>query len=267
MADYKTTVGNVELVSLTDGGAPKPPTEIFPTSGLDQWRAEFSDLLDIDDNISLRFGSLAVYSGGRLIVVDTGIGAPDGEMMEDMRKKSIDREAVQLVVTTHLHPDHVGWNLTDGSPTFPQARYLVPRTDWEYWTLPSVLENSPHIRDQVMPLDERRVMDLIEGEYKVTDELTTLPTPGHTPGHISIAISSAGQRGFILGDVAHNPAQAHQTDWNPGFDVDQQLSPGTRHRVLDRLEADGSLVSASHFPAPGFGRFVRREGRRVWQVL
>ena len=113
-----------------------------------------------------------------------------------------------------------------------------------------------------------QVLDLIEGEYSITDELTTLPTPGHTPGHISIVISSGGQRGFILGDIAHSVAQAHYTDWSPAFDVDRNLARRTRHEVLDRLEADGSLVSAGHLlPDPGFGRFVRQEGRRVWQGI
>lgn len=267
MPVYKTTVGNVELVSLTDSGAPKPPTDVFGNSRLQEWQADFPNLLDADGNIFLRFGSVGVYSGGKLVVVDTGVGPPDGKMMAEMQQRGVKREDVELVVTTHLHPDHVGWNLTDGRPTFPRARYLVPKSDYEYWTQPSVLDESPHIGQSVMPLGELDVMDLIDGEYKVTDELTTLATPGHTPGHISIAIVSSGQRGFILGDVAHSPAQAHYTDWNPGFDVDQELSPKTRHKILDRLEAEGALVSASHFPEPGFGRFVRREGRRYWQVL
>ena len=94
-----------------------------------------------------------------------------------------------------------------------------------------------------------------------------MPTPGHTPGHISIAVSSAGQRGFILGDVAHSVAQAHYTDWSPAFDVDPVESRRTRHEVLDRLEAEGLLESAGHFPDLGLGRFVRREGRRVWQGI
>jgi glyoxylase-like metal-dependent hydrolase (beta-lactamase superfamily II) len=118
-----------------------------------------------------------------------------------------------------------------------------------------------------MPLDKLKVLDLIDGEHKVTSELTTLPTPGHTPGHISVAIASAGQRGFILGDVSHTPAQAHYTDWSPNFDVDGELSRKTRREVFDRLEREGALVSAGHYPAPGFGRFVRQRGRRIWQEM
>ena len=265
MAEYKRTVGNVELVSLTDDHGGGPATGVFPTSTMEVWRAEFPELLDADEYIHPRYGSVAVRSDGKLVVVDTGGGPPAGALLSEMRRKGVDREAVDLVVTTHLHPDHVGWNLTDGQPTFPNARYLVPKTDWDYWTGPGVLEESPHVRDSVMPIDELGALDLIEDEYSLTSELTTLPTPGHTPGHISIAIASAGVRGFILGDVAHSPAQAHYTDWSAAFDVDPSLSAPTRHRIFDRLEGEGSLISSGHFPEPGFGRLVRSGGRRRWQ--
>ena len=267
MPEYKATVGNVELVSLLDGQAEGPPTGVFPASTIEQWRAEYPELLDANENIHPRFASVAVRSGGRLIIVDTGMRAPDGTLLKEMELKGVDREAVDIVVMSHLHPDHVGWNLTDGGPTFPKARYLVPRKDWDHWTQPSVLSDAPHITEQVMPLRDLNVMDLIEDEHKITDDLSTVPTPGHTPGHISFVISSAGQTGYILADVAHSAAQAHYTDWSPAFDTDPDLARTTRNRVLDQLEADGSLVSASHFPDPGFGRFVRTAGRRVWQVI
>ena len=263
MPEYRMTVGSVELVSLKDGQGDVDPVEIFPDSILDQWRNEYGDLLGREGHIHPRYGSVVLRSGGRRIIVDTGLGEPEGELLEEMRNKGVDREAVDIVVMTHLHPDHVGWNLTDGRPTFPKARYLVPRSDWEYWTQPGVLGEAPHVREQVMPLERLRVMDLIDGEYKITDELTTVATPGHT----SIVIFSRGQRGFILGDVAHSPAQSHYTDWNPTFDVDPIQARKTRHQTLDRLEADGSLVSSGHFPESGFGRFVRRQGRRVWQGI
>ncbi len=267
MPGYKTAVGGVELVSLRDGQGDSDPVAVFPDSSIEQWRSEYPELLGPDGHVHPTYGSVALRSQGRTIIVDTGLGGPDGRLLADMAAKGVEREAVDLVVMTHLHGDHVGWNLTDGRPTFPSARYLVPRTDWEYWTQPSVLRDAACISEQVMPLDEHRVMDLIEGEYRITDELTTLPTPGHTPGHTSIVISSGGQRGFILGDVAHSPAQAHHTDWNPTFDVDQARSRETRHRILDRLESDASLVSAGHFPEPGLGHFVRQQGRRVWQGI
>ena len=266
MGDYRAKVGDVEMVSLTDGQGEGVATDVFPASAIDIWRSEYPELLD-GDLIHPRFGSVALRSSGRLVVIDTGMNGPDGALLDDMAAKGIDRGAVDLVVTTHLHPDHVGWNLTDGSPTFPNARYLVPKSDWEYWTSPGVMENAPHIAESVVPLDEARVLDLIDGEYDVTPELKTVPTPGHTPGHISVSVSSKGQRGFVLGDVVHSPAQAHYANWSPAFDVDPDLARTTRHRVLDELEEGAVLVQSGHFPAPGYGSFVRSDGRRIWQPV
>ena len=264
--DYKRTVGNVEMVSLIDGQGSGRPTEVFPASSEDVWRNEYAELLDEEGLIHTRYGSLALRSDGKVVIVDTGDGPPDGTLIDDMARKGVEREAVDLVVLTHLHGDHVGWNLTDGRPTFPNARYLVPRDDWQYWTRPEVLRDADRVRDQVVPLEGLAVMDLIESEHRITSELTALPTPGHTPGHISIAVSSAGQHAFILGDVAHSPAQAQHTDWSPVFDVDGDLAAATRHAVFDQLESEGLLISSGHFPEQGFGRLARSGGRRYWQV-
>ena len=242
------------------------PFDPFPDTDIEQWR-EFPELLDSDEQINVRFGATAVRSGGKLIMIDTGLQDVDGTLLKDMEQKGVDRKAVDLVVFTHLHADHVGWNFTDGKPNFPNARYLVSRRDWEHWTQASVIADKPHIVDQILPLNELQLMDLIDGDYRITDELTTVATPGHTPGHISIVIASQGERAYILGDVAHSPAQAHYTDWSPSFDTDPELARGTRHSVIDMLEAEGILVSAGHFPDPGLGRFVRVEGRRRWQNL
>ena len=266
MADHSINVGNVEMVSLSDGEPIRSPFMPFPDTTIEQWR-EFPDLLDSDEQTRSRYGTTAVRSGGKLIIVDTGLQAPDGSgtLLDDMERKGVDRNAVDLVVFTHLHPDHVGWNLVAGQPTFPNARYLVPRRDWDHWTSAEVVAGAPHISSQVLPLSELNILDLIDDDYRITDELTTVSTPGHTPGHVSIVIASQGERGYILGDVAHTPAQAHYTDWNPIFDVQPPVARTTRHSVLDMLESEGILVSAGHFPAPGFGHFVRAGGRRQWR--
>ena len=223
MAGNKATVGNVELISVKDGSGDRDPMEVYLASTIEEWR-EYPELLDSGGRIHPRYGSVVARSGGKLVLVDTGLAAPDGTLLDELSAAGVDRGAIDLVVMTHLHGDHVGWNLSDGRPTFPNARYLVPRADYEYWTQPSVLEGAPHIKTQVMALGELRIIDLIDSEYNLTDDLTTMATPGHTPGHISILISSAGQRGIILGDVAHTPAQAHYTNWSPVFDVDPDVA-------------------------------------------
>ena len=110
-------------------------------------------------------------------------------------------------------------------------------------------------------------MEFMDGEQALTSELTSLPTPGHTPGHMSIMISSQGERALILGDVLHNPVQAQETDWVSRADMDPEQTRITRRALMERLERDGIVVAAGHMPAPGFGKLVRLEGRRYWQAL
>ena len=179
MADYTVSVGNVQIVSLTDGQGDQNPVEMFPESTMEQWRSDYPGELDENGRLHPRYGACAIRSSGKLVVVDTGM---DGALIRELREKGIYLEAVDCVVITHLHPDHVGWNLTNGRPTFPRARYIAHRADWDHWTQPSVLEGAPFIRESVMPLDELGVLDLVAGEHKLTEELTIVHTPGHTPG-------------------------------------------------------------------------------------
>ena len=181
-------------------------------------------------------------------------------------------EDVDMVVMTHAHRDHVGWNLLsrDGkyTPTFPNARYYVSAKDWEACHNPDLIEaRFPNAPECVWPLEDLGVLELMEDSYQVTHEITALATPGHTPGHMSIVISSQGEKALILGDVLHNPVQAHETDWVSRADMDPEQTRITRRSMMERLEQEGTLVAAVHMPAPGFGKIVRLEGRRYWQAL
>ena len=118
-----------------------------------------------------------------------------------------------------------------------------------------------------MTLESFGVLDLMESETSITSEVTMVPTPGHTPGHMSVSISSRGERAFILGDVIVSPLQVHETAWELTFDSDKELAKRTRETVIEELERNGILVGAGHFPTPSFGRFVKSKGRRYWQGI
>ena len=266
MPKHIVNVGNVELISLNDNLPIRSPFVAFPHTTLEEWN-EYPELMADHENANHRWGSLAIRSSGKLIIVDTGMQGEGCYLLNDMKEKGVDRDAVDIVVFTHVHPDHVGWNYSDGKPNFPNARFLVPQNDWDYWTKPENINSVDYIVPQVLPLKENGVMDLFDGEHEITSELTTYPTPGHTPGHSSIRITSNGEHAFVLGDVAHSPIQAHYTNWCPEFDIIPEMARSTRHSVIDMLEAEGTLVSAGHFPDPGFGRFVRGEERRYWQEI
>jgi glyoxylase-like metal-dependent hydrolase (beta-lactamase superfamily II) len=271
MADEIVKIGSVEIKALSDADLSFPPSDFFPAVPAEAWQAH-RQYLGADGNLNPNAGCFALRSAGQVILVDTGFGPTlTGRLFDEMRAKGVPAEEVSSVTFTHLHPDHVGWNMTtsegNARPSFPNARYLVPRADFDFFTTAENQENFPYIKDQVLPLVDLGLIDYIEPEINLTPEVQVWGTPGHTPGHVSFLINSGGERAVILGDVAHSPVQAHETDWNPGFDLDQEQSRSTRHSVLDRLEQEGLTVAAGHFPRPGFGKLVRVEGRRVWQAL
>ncbi len=275
MTAHTISVGNVEITSLSDGYIRFPTDNFFPSVPAERWE-EYRDELTADGKLELNVGSFLVRSEGRVILVDTGIGedssnfddAQSGLLPQALAEMGVSAADVDVVLMTHLHVDHVGWNVAlseDGPvPLFPNARYQVARADWRAFARMARMNDAPYMRTQVLPLEEMGVLELFEGEVALTSEVVTMPTPGHTPGHMSLRISSAGESAVIAGDATHVPLQAHETDWCPRADRDPKLSTQSRHALMDRVENDGGLLIAGHYPAPGFGRLSRGDGRRMW---
>jgi glyoxylase-like metal-dependent hydrolase (beta-lactamase superfamily II) len=249
----------------------------FPTIPDEHWHPYESHLTP-ERHVRFNLGSYLVRADGRTILVDTGMGpkpaempeAPWGTLLDEFTAHGVRPEEVDMVVMTHLHRDHVGWNLRSQAgqyaPTFPNARYWLSTKDWEACHQPEVQRDRfPNAPTCVWPLAELGLVEFMAGEHPLTRELTALPTPGHTPGHMSILITSQGERALILGDVAHNPAQVHETDWVSRADMDPEVTKSTRRALMERLEREGMVVAAGHFPAPGFGKILRLEGHRYWQ--
>jgi glyoxylase-like metal-dependent hydrolase (beta-lactamase superfamily II) len=275
MASDRVSVGNVEIVALLDTPMEFPWSVFFPTIPADDFNP-YRDLYPgafTDSMFQTNAHCYALRSSGQTVLVDTGVGPGPiawlggrrGHLLEDMNRKGVPPDSVDIVAFTHLHGDHVGWNLTpEDRPTFPRARYLVPQADWDFFS--AALASNPQMT-QVTPLKDLGVMDLFDGEHAVTDEITSYPTPGHTPGHHSFLVSSAGERALLTGDLAHHPAQVDRSDWCSAFDADPKGATASRSKAFDRMEAEGILGAFCHFPDPGFGRLVRLEGKRVFQAL
>jgi glyoxylase-like metal-dependent hydrolase (beta-lactamase superfamily II) len=279
MSNNQVRVGNVEITSLSDGILEFDLCNFFPSVPEEKWEP-YLEHLTPEHKVRFNLASFLIRSQGRNILVDTGLGpkpadapdAPWGELMDQFRSHSVSPEDIDMVVMTHLHRDHVGWNLLaqDGkyAPTFPKARYWLSRGDWEACHNPDLVQaRFPNAPNCVWPLEELGLIEFMEGEYPVTSELTALPTPGHTPGHMSIMIDSQGEKALVLGDALHNPVQIEHTDWVSRADIDPEQTRVTRLSLVDRLEQEGMLVAAGHLPAPGFGKIARLAGRRYWQAL
>jgi glyoxylase-like metal-dependent hydrolase (beta-lactamase superfamily II) len=261
-------VGEVEITALTDVEGPFfRLSQLFPGVRADQWEPylgrypwAFADA----DTLYGRVGSYLLRSPGRVVLVDTGIGpgamGMRGRLIEDLEKNGAYPDDVDTVFLTHLHGDHVGWSLEpDGGPTFPGARYVTQEAEWE--------AAEPYVRKAMSSLDDLGVLRLMDGEEALTEELTAIPTPGHSPGHASLLVSSGGEQALVLGDVISHPAQATETTWNIAFDVDKERAAFTRTQLLDWLEADGIPVAAGHIPGTGFGRVVREGDGLYWKPL
>lgn len=278
MAEHTIRVGDASITSVTDGHIHFQPSDFFPSIEQSEWDP-YRELLTPDGLIRMNVGSFVVSLGDHTCLIDTGLGEGDhpfnnsewGLLAADMESKGIKKEDVDTVVISHLHRDHVGWNTVDVDgelvPYFPNARYLVPKADWDTFTRRAGMSMFAYVREKVMSLMDAGLLDLMDGEQAIADHLTALPTPGHTPGHTSVLISSGGESAVVLGDAAHVPVQAHHTDWSPRADTNPKLSRASRADLFDRMESDHSLVVSGHFPSPGFGRLLRVEGRRYWQAL
>lgn len=268
-------VGKAQIIGLLDTFMEFPWNVFMPSvsrADIDRYKDQYPGSFS-GDNFRTRAGAYVIRSEGKTIVCDTGVGPGPhawlggltGNLVPDMESKGVSPAEVDYVVHTHLHGDHVGWNLTpDGKPTFPKAKYLVPQADWDFFTKNAA--SNPQMQ-VVTPLQDMGVMELVSGEKAITAEVTTYPTPGHTPGHQSLIITSDGERAIVTGDVAHYPAQFEHIDWCSSFDMDHPTTIETRRKLFAQLEADGLIAGICHLPEAPFGRLIRSEGKRIWKAV
>ena len=257
-------IGSVELVALVDTVQTFPATAIYPEAG--ETLSRFKAYCDADGGVALNFACFLVRDGSTTILVDTGYGpGAGGKLLEEMEASGFEASDVDIVTFTHLHGDHTAWNIdaASGAPTFPNARYLVPRKDWEHFS--SETPVSASFERDMAPLERLRKLELIDGEATLSAAVTAVSTPGHTPGHTSFAITSGGEHGFVLGDIVLTRIDAEEPGLVTAFDFDRLMAVETRRKVIARLVADGALVGASHLPVPGLGRFAMAGGGSRWE--
>lgn len=215
-----------------------------------------------DATMTMTIQGFVVDTGDRRILVDTCVGEhqkpiPMGpsEFLDRLADAGYRPEDIDVVVCTHLHFDHVGWNtrLVDGEwvVTFPNARYLFGRAEWEHWTK----EQHVHLNvdETVRPVLDAGRADLVEMDHRVCDEVFFVPTPGHTPGHVSVVVESAGDRAVITGDMAHHPLQVAEPDIGTNADSDVAAGAATRRSAFAGWAADRTLLIGSHFSHPSAG--------------
>jgi glyoxylase-like metal-dependent hydrolase (beta-lactamase superfamily II) len=231
------------------------------------------DFADEAGRLRLSIHALIIETPTRRIMVDTCLGndkqgrkiphwnARQGSFLSDLAAAGYTAESIDTVLCTHLHTDHVGWNtmLVDGAwrPSFPRARYLFGRQEFEHWSRQETNEVQRAVfADSVEPIVAAGLHELVEADHQLCDEVRLVPSFGHTPGHVSVRIASAGEEAFITGDIAHHPCQLARPQWNSTADLDPPAAEATRRRIFGGLAGRPVLVIGTHFAGPTAGRVI-----------
>jgi glyoxylase-like metal-dependent hydrolase (beta-lactamase superfamily II) len=223
----------------------------------------------------ISFQCFVLRSRDKRVMIDTCIGADrqrefpvfcnlQTTFLQDLAAAGFPRETINTVMCTHLHFDHVGWNTerVNGKwvPTFPQAQYLFGRQEYEHWLHlreTHGYHNVDHLADSIDPIMDAKLAELVGTDYRLTDEVWFEPTPGHTPGHVSVHIRSRGEEAVITGDMMHHPIQLAVPDIHGNFDMDKALGAKTRRAFIERYADKKVLIIGSHFCEPTAGWIVR----------
>ena len=253
---------------------------LFPDAPLDEIRstdaARDPRLYDRKSNLLvMSYHSIVLRTRGLTILVDCCIGNDKprpriphfdqrrGTYLEDLAAAGLRPEDIDIVMCTHLHVDHVGWNtrLENGRwvPTFPNARYLFARTEIDYWR--EVMESGPYDEtnhgswmDSIAPVLDAGQAVKVASDHRIDDGIELIAAPGHTPGNVIVKLEEGGERAYLTGDVLHHAIQVERPEWSSCFCWDPELSAQTRKETLATIAREDAWLVPAHFPTPTAAR-------------
>ena len=282
---HRFKLGTSECIIVSDGTFAYPhPAQIFfanaPKERLEDVLSEHDINLEQWEQYISPYPSLVIYAGQHIVLVDTGAGslAPTtGKLIPNLQAEGISTEDIDTVILTHGHPDHIGGNIDEkGKPAFPNARYVMLKDEWNFWTSEpdlSPLKIDEHIKQIILEFPRKNLppiqsqLDLIEYEGEIVPGIHAIATPGHTPGHMALAISSGGEKLLCISDMAIHPINLEQPDWYAAVDINPEQIVTTKRRLFDRAAAEKTLVHAFHFPFPGLGHIIQKGDAWQWQPI
>ncbi|MFH0296369.1 MBL fold metallo-hydrolase [Bradyrhizobium sp. 31Argb] len=275
---YRYKVGDIQVTVVSDGKNVFKLEDSFITNAKkEEVNAALEKAFLPRDVFTIHFAPLVINSGGKLIVLDTGNGptgkvsskGANGLFIDHMTAAGFDPKAVDMVVISHFHGDHVNGLLTaDGTPAFPNAEVLVPAVEWKFWMDDGEMSRAPAGRMQNLFKNNRSIFEAslqkkvtpYEWGKEVAPGLLAVETAGHTPGHTSYVLSSGSGKVFIQSDVTNNPNPfATNPGWHAFFDQDADMAEKTRRRVYDMVAAEKLQLQGFHYPFPGLAN-VEKDG-------
>jgi len=282
---YGFKVGSFDCLAVSDGTFtyPSPSPFLFanaPKERLEQVLRAHKIQLEKWEEWTSPYICLLIDTDEHLVLVDTGaggLGPNTGKLLQNLKAEGIAIGDIDTIILTHGHPDHVGGNTdSEGKSAFPHARFVMWKDEWDFWTGEpdlSGLKADEHIkgllvtfaRNNLLPI--RGQIDLVEDETEIVPGIRAIPAPGHTPGHMALAISSRGQRLLVISDSVIHPIHMEHPDWYAAVDLDPDQVVDTRRQLLNRAAVEKALVLAFHFPFPGLGRVVQKGESWQWRPI
>jgi len=271
---YRYKVGSYECTSINDGSRTFPlPDGFVKNVSKDEALAAAEAAYFPKGQVTVPFNPQIINTGTKLVIIDTGYGpgiAPSvGLLPANMAAAGIDPKAIDIVVLSHLHPDHInGLKSADGGLAFPNAEIKAPALDWAFWmnddnmskaqSNPMMKAYFENTRKVLSPLASK--ITQYEWGKQVAPGITALETAGHTPGHSSFAVASGSARILIQSDVTNIPEFfLRHPDWHVAYDIDPEQAQKTRHKFHDMAVAEKALVVGFHFAFPSIG-YVEKDG-------
>jgi len=282
---HRFKLGRFECMVVNDGTFAYPhPAQIFfanaPKERLEQVLREHNlDSQQWEQYVS-PYLSLVIDTGQHRVLVDTGadgMAPTTGKLVENLQAGGTSPEDIDVVILTHGHPDHIGGNIdSDGKPAFKNARYVMWKDEWDFWIPKPDLSQMKideelkqllvtFARNNLPPIQGQ--LDLVDQESEIVPGIKAVSAPGHTPGHMAVAISSEGENLLCFSDAAIHPIHLEQPDWYSVFDLAPEQALASKRRLMDKAVADEALVFAFHFSFPGLGHIVQRGEEWQWQPI
>jgi len=269
-------IGDVKITRIVESEGAWPGTWLLPNATPERMQQEkdwlFPVFTDPTGKLNMSIHALVIESQGKRIIVDTCIGNDKVRdnpawtklqlpFLNDLKAAGCPADKVDHVICTHLHVDHVGWNtkMVDGKwvPTFENAQYVIGGTEWDFFSSQKDDFFRIPIEDSVRPVIDQGKAKLVDSTHRITDEVWLEPTPGHTPGHHSVRISSKGQDAVVTGDLMHHAVQCAYPEWDDAFDSDGPLAKKTRRAFCEKYADSNVIVFGTHFATPSCGKIYK----------